>query len=124
MSFFQTQSGRVRAWWRGALIVVATIAGGLFAAYVAYGIVSLTPIVDLARQYAVSLADFGELLALAIGTSASVRIIDGVRDGIWSRVGLGPGALRPKPLVIGLAAGTLAILVPCGILIAAGPVRI
>ena len=50
--------------------------------------------------------NFGELLALApqIGTYASVRIIDGVRDGIWSRVGLGPGALPVrKPLVIGLA---------------------
>jgi membrane protease YdiL (CAAX protease family) len=120
VSLFQSKNGRIRAWWRVAFFVLSTIAGGLFAANVAYGIVALTPIVDLARQYAVSLADFGELLALAIGTYASLRIIDGVRDGIWSRVGLGRAGLRPAPLLIGLAAGTLGILVPCGILIATG----
>ena len=49
-----------------------------------------------------------------------MRIIDGERDGIWSRVGLGPDALHPKPLLIGLAAGTLGILVPCALLVAAG----
>ena len=100
--------------------MLATIAGGLFAANVVYGIVALTPIVDLAREYSVSLADFGELLALVIGTYASLRIIDDVRDGIWSRVGLGPAGLRPRALVIGLGAGTLAILVPCALLIASG----
>jgi membrane protease YdiL (CAAX protease family) len=120
VSFFQTSSSRIRAPRRVTFFILATIAGGLFAANVAYGIVALTPLVDLARQYSVSLADFGELLALLIGTYASLRVIDGLRDGIWSRIGLGPSGLRPKLLLIGLAAGTLGILIPCALLIATG----
>jgi membrane protease YdiL (CAAX protease family) len=68
----------------------------------------------------VPLADLGELLGLLIGTYAALRVVDGVRDGAWSRVGLGAGGLRPRLLLTGLAAGTLGILVPCGILLAAG----
>jgi hypothetical protein len=110
----------MRVIWRIAFFVLATVAGGLFAANVVYSIVALTPIVDLARQYAVSLADFGELLALLIGTYASLRIVDGLRDRVWSRIGLGQPELRPKLLMIGFVAGTLGILVPCAILIVAG----
>ena len=100
--------------------VLVTLAGGVVAANIAYEAISFTPLIGVAREYSVSLAECGELLALLIGTYAALRVVDGVREGIWSRVGLGPAGLRPRWLLTGLSAGTLAILVPCGVLIAAG----
>jgi membrane protease YdiL (CAAX protease family) len=103
-----------------AFFVLVTLAGGMVVATIAYEAISITPLVDLAREFSVPLAEYGQLLGLLVGTYATIRVVDGVRDGIWSRVGLGPAGLRPRLLLIGLAAGTLAILVPCGLLLAAG----
>ena len=94
--------------------------GGSIASGIAYSAISLTPLVDWARQYEVPIPEYGQLLAFLIGTYATLRIVDGTRDGAWSRVGLGRDGLRPRWLLIGLAAGSLAILVPCGLLIVSG----
>ena len=120
MGIFIRPDGRVRVWWRVAFFGLATTAGGLFASSVAYEAISLTPLVGLARQYGVPLAEYGQAIALLIGTWAALRIIDGPRDGAWARVGLSVQGLRLRPMLIGLAAGTLAILVPCGVLLATG----
>jgi membrane protease YdiL (CAAX protease family) len=120
MSVFLRTDGRLRAWWCVAFFVLATAVGGSFASGIAYSALSLTPLVDWARQYEVPIPEYGQLLALLIGTYAALRIVDGKRDGAWSRVGLGRDGLRPRWLLIGLAAGTLAILVPCALLIASG----
>ena len=110
----------MRAWWRVAFFVLATTAGGLFASGIAYAAISHTPLVDLARRYSVPLAEYGQLLAFVIGTWAALRVVEGDGEGAWSRVGLGLDGLRARRLLIGLGAGTLAILIPCGVLIAAG----
>jgi membrane protease YdiL (CAAX protease family) len=120
LGLFLRDDGRLRAWWRVAFFALVTLAGGMVVATIAYEAISLTPLVDAARQYSVPLAEYGQVLGLLVGTYAAVRVADGVRDGIWSRVGLGRAGLRPRLLLIGLAAGTLAILVPCAALIAAG----
>jgi hypothetical protein len=120
VGLFTRSDGRVRAWWRVAFFALATTAGGVVAAGIAYDAISLTPLVGLARQYSVPLAEYGQLLALLLGTWATLRIVDRARDGLWTRVGLGVEGLRIRLLLIGLAAGTLAILVPCGVLIATG----
>ena len=110
----------MRAWWRVAFFALASTAGGLLVSSVAYEAISFTPLIGFARQYDVPLAECGEVLALLIGTWAALRFIEGRREGLWTRVGLGAKELRPRPLLIGLAAGTLGILVPCGVLLAAG----
>ena len=120
MGIFLRPDQRVRAWWRVAFFVLVTLAGGVVVATLAYEAISLTPLVGVAREYSVPLAEYGQLLGLLLGTYAAVRVADGVRDGIWARVGLGAAGLRPRWLVIGLAAGTLAIFVPCALLIATG----
>jgi membrane protease YdiL (CAAX protease family) len=120
MGVFLRSDGRVRAGWRVAFFALATMASGLFVSGVVYEAISWTPLVGLARQYAVPLAEYGQALAFLIGTYAALRIVDGARDGLWSRVGFGPSALRARPMLVGLAAGTLAILMPCGVLILAG----
>jgi membrane protease YdiL (CAAX protease family) len=117
---FNNKDGRLRAWWRVAFFLLVTFAGGIVVATIAYEILSVTPLVGLAREYGVPLAEYGQLLGLLVGTYAAVRVADGVRDGIWTRVGLGPRGLRPRWLLTGFAAGTLAILVPCALLLAAG----
>jgi hypothetical protein len=120
LDIFARPDGRIRAWWRVAFFALAVSAGMLFVSGIVYEIVALTPIVSFAREYGVPLAELGQLIALLIGTYAALRIADRVRDRIWTRVGLGPDALRPRLLLIGLAAGTLAILAPCCLLIASG----
>lgn len=120
MSVAFNSEGRLRAWWRVAFFVLVTLAGGMVVATVAYEAISITPLVGVAREYSVPLAEYGQLLGLLVGTYAAVRIADGVRKGVWARVGLGSAGLRPRWLLTGLAAGTLAILVPCAALIAAG----
>jgi membrane protease YdiL (CAAX protease family) len=120
LGVFLRPDRQVRVWWRVAFFVLVTLAGGMVVATIAYEAISITPLVGLAREYSVPLAEYGQLLGLLVGTYATIRVVDGVRDGIWSRVGLGPAGLRPRLLLIGLAAGTLAILVPCGVLLAAG----
>jgi membrane protease YdiL (CAAX protease family) len=120
MSVAFDDSGRVRTGWRVAFFLLVTVAGGIVAANIAYEMISFTPLVSAARQYGVPLAEYGQLIALVVGTYAALRVVDGVRHGIWTRVGLGPRGLQPRRLLTGLAAGTLAILVPCGVLIAAG----
>jgi uncharacterized protein len=110
----------VRAWWRVAFFALAIASAGLFTSSLFYGLVSVTPVVGLARQYGVPLADYVELFALFIATWATLRVVDGPRGGTWARVGLDLSGLRLRPMVAGLAAGSLAILVPCGVLIAAG----
>lgn len=120
MGLFLSGDGRLRAWWRVAFFVLVSFAGGTLVAAIAYAAISITPLVGIAREYGLPLAECGQLLALLLGTYAAVRVADGVRDGIWTRVGLGRAGLRARWLAIGLGAGTLAILVPCALLIAAG----
>ncbi|MFI5245505.1 MAG: CPBP family intramembrane glutamic endopeptidase [Gemmatimonadales bacterium] len=120
MGILLRSDGRVRAWWRVAFFVLAIGAAGMVASSVVYGVLALTPIVGLARQYGVPLADFSEVLVLLIATYAALRVVDGARDRTWARVGLDLKGLRIRLLLIGLAAGSLAILVPCGVLLAAG----
>ena len=112
--------GRVRAWWRVAFFILATAAAAIFTTNIVYGAIAATLLVGLAREYGVPLSELGQVLGLLIGTYAALRIVDGARDHAWARVGLGIQGLRSRPLLIGLAAGTLAILVPCGVLLAAG----
>jgi membrane protease YdiL (CAAX protease family) len=120
MGIFLRSDGRVRAWWRVAFFALAMAAAGLVTSSVVYGVVSLTPVVGLARQYGLPLADLGEVVALLIATYAALRVVDGARERIWARVGLDLRGLSLRPMLIGLAAGTLAILVPCAVLLASG----
>jgi membrane protease YdiL (CAAX protease family) len=120
MSVFLKTDGRVRAWWCVAFFVLATTAGGFFASGVAYSAIAATPIVDWALRNQVPIPEYGQLLALLIGTYAALRVVDGKTKGKWSRVGLGVDGLRPRYLLVGLAVGSLAILVPCGLLILSG----
>lgn len=121
MGVFAAPDGRVRAGWRVAFFGLAATAAGLLISGIAYGLIELTPLVGFARQYGLPLSAYGDLLAFAIGTYATIRIVDGARTGVWSRVGLGRAGLRGRALAIGLAAGTLGILVPCLLLLLAGP---
>jgi membrane protease YdiL (CAAX protease family) len=115
---FVGAEGRIRAPWRMLFFLLATPCAGLLVASIFYPLIELTPVPAYARAWGVPLDQLGALLAILIGTYATVRIADGVRDGIWTRVALGPAAFNWRALAIGLAAGTLAILIPCAILLA------
>lgn len=130
---FVREGGGVRAHWRIAFFVLATFATGMAISAFVYPVMVATSLVTRAREWNVPLDSLGALLALLGGTWAAGRIIDrapagtsteGTTRGVWTRVGLGGGALRWRGLLIGLLVGTLAILVPAGALIAAGRLQI
>jgi len=118
--FFVRSDGGVRAPWRIAFFLGATVAAGSLVTGIVYPVVALTPFIAFARHWRIPLDQLATVLALLIGTYATLRLVDGVRGGGWGRVGLGRAGLRPGRLAAGLAAGTLAILVPSGILLATG----
>jgi membrane protease YdiL (CAAX protease family) len=118
------QDGGVRTPWRIAFFLIVTLAAGTATAGIIYPVIAATPLVSLARQWNVPLDQFGALLALLAGTWASLRIVDGATTGAWARVGLGASALSWRTLATGLAAGTLAILVPSALLLASGRLRL
>jgi hypothetical protein len=119
-ALFVREGGGVRTPWRIAFFSLATMAAGTAVAGIVYPAVASTPIVPLARRWNVPLDQLGALLALLAGTYASLRVVDGARDGAWARVGLGAGARSWRSLAVGLVAGTLAILVPSALLLATG----
>lgn len=119
-ALFVRDGGGVRTPWRLAFFAVATFAAGTIVAGVITPLVEATPLVSLAREWDVPLDQLGSLLALLAGTWAALRFMDGSAAGGWTRLGLGRQALRGRALAIGLAAGTLAILLPSALLLASG----
>jgi len=119
----------MRAPWRIAFFGIATLATGMAISAIVYPVMVATSLVSLARQWNVPLDSLGTLLALLGGTWAALRVMDGAAAGgssagggvgAWARVGLGARALSWRSLSIGGIVGVLAILVPAGILLAAG----
>lgn len=100
---------QLRAGWRIALFVLA----GLAALNVA------APLVSVAIPGAIMpwVRPTLECLALVAATRFTTATID--RSG-WEAVGLGASAWRPRVLLLGLAAGSLAIAIPTALLIAHG----
>jgi membrane protease YdiL (CAAX protease family) len=126
-AFFTRPDGAVRAPWRLLFFFLATTCGSLLIAGVVYPVIEATPIVAFARRTSLPLDQIAALLALLFGTYAARRIIDGERSGaraVWTPIGLATPALGWRALLIGLATGTFAILIPSALLIAAGRLAI
>ena len=116
--------GTVRAPWRIAFFLAASIVAGMAMATVVYPLLSLTPLVALARESRLPLDQLGTVAALLMGTWAALHVMDGKREHRWPSVGLNRTALRWRAIMVGLVAGTLAILVPSLLLLAAGSFRL
>jgi membrane protease YdiL (CAAX protease family) len=119
-ALFVGGDGTVRAFWRVLFFFGATVVGLTVIIAVVYPIAALLGLPDFARATRLPVPDLMTVGALLIGTYAASRVVDGIRDGIWTRVGLGIRALRWRPIAIGLTVGTLAILLPSAALIATG----
>jgi len=128
-ALFVRERGGVRAPWRIAFFVMATLVTGMAVSALVYPALALTSLVSLAREWDVPLDSLGALLALLGGTYAAARVVDGLpaatpadgaTGGAWAQVGLGRRALSWRSNTIGLVVGALAILVPVAALLAAG----
>ncbi|MBI3568191.1 MAG: CPBP family intramembrane metalloprotease [Gemmatimonadetes bacterium] len=117
-ALFVTADGALRAPWRIALFFGATFVAGALVSSIAYGLLSLTPLVGLARSWRVPLDQLGALSALLIGTWLAL-CVDGGGVADWAQVGLARAAWRARTALVGLAAGALGILVPSALLLAA-----
>lgn len=107
--FFYRSSGSLRAPWQWiGFLLIALSVSLLTAALVApYALRVLS-------QAALS---FWSLLAgLIVAHVVMVRLVD---HGTWAPIGLAPRQAAPSRLAVGLAAGSLGILAPSGVLLAA-----
>src|SRR5579862_9056146 len=114
----------VRTPWRLAFFAVATLCAGAVVSGIVYPVVAATRLVGAAREWNVPLDQLGLLVALLTGTWAALRVVETAPPGQWSDVGLGRQALTTPALTVGLAAGTLGILIPSALLLAAGRLRL
>ncbi len=115
--------GGVRAPWRVGFFLLASYSVGVLEFAVLYPLLASIGVVEWARRAAVPLDQWAVVLALLAGTFSALRIVDGVRSSAWSRVDLGVVSLRWRPLLLGAAVGTAAILVPSAFLIGLGWLR-
>ena len=113
----------MRAPWRLGFFMSATYGAGLLALGIAYPLLEWLGLVDRARQANVPLDQWGLVAALLLGSYAALRLVDGVRDDLWSRIDLGTRARRWPALAIGLCVGALGILVPAAVLLLGGWLR-
>lgn len=112
--------GAVRAPWAIVFFLFAAALATGFFATILYPLAALTPVIQWARDWRIPLAALADCAAFLGATWLARRIIDGAKERPWDAVGLGRDALRPRGLLVGLAAGALTILVPCALLVAAG----
>ena len=111
--FFYTNTGTLRAPWRIALFVVATVAS-TYVASVFLGPVFAT-LFRLLRLAPFSTAEWIETSGLLGATAFCLLIID---KRPWKDVWMGREAAMPARLITGFTIGSLAIAVPIGVLIA------
>lgn len=107
--FFYRSSGSLRApWqWTGFLLIAASVTLLAFSVTLQYSSRVLSP----------DAMGFWSLLAgLLVAHVTMVRLVD---HGSWAPIGLAPRQASPSRLGVGLAAGSLGILVPSGVLLAA-----
>jgi hypothetical protein len=119
-TLFVSDGGKVRAFWRVLFFFGASAAATALILAIAYPLAAALGLADIARETRFPIPDLIGVCALLIGTYSASRVVDGLQDGIWTRVGLGAAALNWRAITIGLAAGMLGILAPSGALIAIG----
>ena len=111
---FRNDSGALRAPWRIAVFLVASIACVIVADAIAGPL--LAQLFLLVGLRGVNNAAWVQALGLLGGTAVAVRWVD---KRPWQEVWLGGDAARPRMLVFGFAIGMLAIGLPIVALIAA-----
>jgi len=106
-----TAEGALRAPWRIAVFIAATVASGV----VTYAL--LTPAAAALGPQGTGLEWFTwiGLGATVGGTAVALRVVDG---RLWSDIGLGPASARPRHFAEGWLLGTLAIGLPAVLLLA------
>ena len=145
---FLRRDGALRVWTRVLVFLAATALAGAFAGLLVLPLLSATPVASWARALGIPLDRWADVLALAIGTWVALRVDAGRGDlpdrvraeraarsrgaggaftppphVAWSRVHLGAASRDPRSLALGAVIGTLGILVPCALLLAAGYLR-
>jgi membrane protease YdiL (CAAX protease family) len=112
----------VRAPWQVLLFVVMVGAVSVLLGGLSYALLSLTPAIGWSRALRIPLDQvmlLGSILAATVITS---RVLHPTRP-VWSHVGLGAEAWRPRKLGAASLLGTAVVAIPVFLLLAFGAVR-
>ncbi len=115
-----TEAGAVRAPWRALGFAGLSVLAGGFVGAILVPLAQMTPLVDLAREQRLGIAEWWDLIAVIIGTALAMRWFDTNRVSGWATVGLDRAALRWRSIGPALSVGSLAILLPSALLLQAG----
>ena len=107
--FFYRPSGSLRAPWQWIGFLLVALSAGLLTAGLAapYALRVLSPL---------ALSFWSLLVGLVVAHVVMVRFVD---HGTWAPIGLSRRSAAPARLAVGLIAGSVGILMPSGVLLAA-----
>jgi len=107
--FFYRASGSLRAPWQWIGFLLVALSAGLLTAGLAapYALRVLSPL---------ALSFWSLLVGLVVAHVVMVRFVD---HGTWAPIGLSRRSAAPARLAVGLIAGSVGILMPSGVLLAA-----
>jgi membrane protease YdiL (CAAX protease family) len=121
---FRNATGAIRSPWRVAVFGVMVGACAIGVSGIVYPIAASTPVVAWSRVLRVPLDQLAIAGSVLLATWLTGWMVHGDGRQVWSLIGFGRDAWRPRTVILGAVAGALAIGVPTLAMIAGGAMRI
>ncbi|MBM4194756.1 MAG: CPBP family intramembrane metalloprotease [Gemmatimonadetes bacterium] len=123
-SLFRTDGGAVRALWRVVLFLCAIGVASFLVVGLGYGILLLTPAVRWARELRIPLAQVASVVSVLLATLFALRVLHPNEPSVWRHAALDRRAWRWRPALASGLLGATCVVVPAGLLLAVGFLRV